>query len=158
MFRFILHRLLSSIPVLFGIVVAVFFLVRVVSGDPGLAEELRQVIAEALSKPRDGAKILADVVDMRRLMLKENPPYGLWDIKRAQGGLVDIEFIAQYLQIAHAHAEPRVLAVTTLRALERLVQAGRLGETEGSRLKAACLVYQRLTQVLRLCVSGPYDP
>lgn len=131
---------------------------RVVAGDPGLAEELKGAIAEALSRPRDGAKILTDVVDMRRMMLKENPPDGLWDIKRTPGGLVDIEFIAQYLQIIHAHATPKVLAVTTLRALERLVQAGYLGEADGSRLKAACLVYQRLTQVLRLCVTGPYDP
>lgn len=131
---------------------------RVVAGDPGLAEELKRAIAEALCRPRDKARILADVVDMRRLMLKENPPFGLWDIKKVPGGLVDIEFIAQYLQIVHAHETPRILAVTTLRALERLVQAGLLAEAEGSRLKAACLVYQRLTQVLRLCVSGPYSP
>ncbi|HTN97803.1 MAG TPA: bifunctional [glutamine synthetase] adenylyltransferase/[glutamine synthetase]-adenylyl-L-tyrosine phosphorylase [Nordella sp.] len=131
---------------------------RVVAGDPRLAEELKGAIAEALCRPRDKAKILTDVVDMRRLMLKENPPFGLWDIKKVPGGLVDIEFIAQYLQIVHAHETPRILAVTTLRALERLVQAGLLGEVEGSRLKAACLVYQRLTQVLRLCVSRPYNP
>ncbi|QIG49660.1 bifunctional [glutamine synthetase] adenylyltransferase/[glutamine synthetase]-adenylyl-L-tyrosine phosphorylase [Nordella sp. HKS 07] len=131
---------------------------RVVAGDSGLMEELRAVIAEALCRPRDKAKVTQDVVDMRRMMLKENAPYGVWDIKRAQGGLVDIEFIAQYLQIIHAHEAPRILAVTTLRALERLIQAGLIAEAEGSRLKAACLVYQRLTQVLRLCVSGPYNP
>lgn len=38
MLRFIVHRLISSIPVLFGIVVAVFFLVRVISGDPCRAQ------------------------------------------------------------------------------------------------------------------------
>jgi glutamate-ammonia-ligase adenylyltransferase len=131
---------------------------RVVAGDPALAGEIGEVIREALSRPRDVPKITADVVDMRRLMLKENPPYGVWDIKRSRGGLVDIEFIAQYLQIVHAHERPDILQVTTLRALERLIVAGLVAEEDGRTLKEACLLYQRLTQVLRLCVSGPYDP
>ena len=53
MFRFILHRLLSSIPVLFGIVVAVFFLVRVVSGDPcraQLGERATNEICDAFNR------------------------------------------------------------------------------------------------------------
>jgi [glutamine synthetase] adenylyltransferase / [glutamine synthetase]-adenylyl-L-tyrosine phosphorylase len=131
---------------------------RVVAGDPALAGEIGKAITEALSRPRDIAKITTDVVDMRRLMLKENAPYGVWDIKRSRGGLVDIEFIAQYLQIVHAHERPEILQVTTLRALERLIQARILNEEDGHRLKEACLLYQRLTQVLRLCVLGPYDP
>jgi glutamate-ammonia-ligase adenylyltransferase len=131
---------------------------RVVAGHPGLAGEIGAAIREALCRPRDIEKITADVVDMRRLMLKENAPYGVWDIKRSPGGLVDIEFIAQYLQIAHAHKAPDILQVTTYRALERLVAAGLVAEEDGHRLKDACLLYQRLTQVLRLCVSGPYDP
>jgi len=131
---------------------------RVVAGNASLADDLGRVIAEDLCRPRDKAKVTADVVDMRRLMLKENAPYGLWDIKRAQGGLVDIEFIAQYLQIVHAHAVPEILHTTTYRALEKLIAARFLGEAEGRLLREACLLYQRLTQVLRLCVTGPYDP
>jgi peptide/nickel transport system permease protein len=53
MFRFILHRLVSSIPVLFGIVVAVFFLVRVVSGDPcraQLGERATDEICDAFNR------------------------------------------------------------------------------------------------------------
>ena len=131
---------------------------RVVAGDPAFAGEIGEAIREALSRPRDVPKITADVVDMRKLMLKENAPYGVWDIKRSKGGLVDIEFIAQYLQIVHAHERPEILQVTTLRALERLIAAGLVADEDGRTLKEACLLYQRLTQVLRLCVSGPYNP
>jgi glutamate-ammonia-ligase adenylyltransferase len=131
---------------------------RVVAGDISLARDLERIIAEDLCRPRDKAKVTADVVDMRRLMLKENAPYGLWDIKRARGGLIDIEFIAQYLQIAHAHEAPEILNTTTYRALEKLMAAKLLGEEQGRVLKDACLLYQRLTQVLRLCVTGPYIP
>src|SRR4029079_6334254 len=111
-----------------------------------------------LCRSRDKAKVTADVADMRRLMLKENAPYGVWDIKRVRGGCIDIEFIAQYLQIAHAHDVPDILHPTTYRALERLIAARHLGEEEGRVLKDACLLYQRLTQVLRLGVPGPYEP
>ena len=131
---------------------------RVVAGDPSLAKDLERIIVGDLCRSRDKVKVTTDVIDMRRLMLKENAPYGLWDIKRSKGGLVDIEFIAQYLQIAHAHAMPEILHPTTYRALEKLVAAKLLGEAEGRVLKDACLLYQRLTQLLRLCVSGPYDP
>jgi glutamate-ammonia-ligase adenylyltransferase len=131
---------------------------RVVAGDGSLASDLNRIIAEDLCRPRDKPKVTADVADMRRLMLKENAPYGLWDIKRAQGGLVDVEFIAQYLQIVHAHEAPEILHPTTYRALEKLIAARFLSEAEGRVLKDACLLYQRLTQVLRLCVTGPYDP
>ncbi|MGE3877014.1 MAG: bifunctional [glutamine synthetase] adenylyltransferase/[glutamine synthetase]-adenylyl-L-tyrosine phosphorylase, partial [Parvibaculaceae bacterium] len=131
---------------------------RVVAGDASLAADLGRIIADDLCRSRDKAKVTADVVDMRRLMLKEHAPYGVWDIKRAKGGLVDIEFIAQYLEIVHAHDAPEILHPTTYRALEGLIAARRLGEAEGRVLKEACLLYQRLTQVLRLCVSGPYEP
>jgi glutamate-ammonia-ligase adenylyltransferase len=131
---------------------------RVVAGDPSLARDLERIIAEDLCRPRNRAKVTADVTDMRRLMLKENAPYGLWDIKRARGGLVDIEFIAQYLQLAHAHDAPEILRTTTYRALEKLIAARLLSDEAGRVLKEACLLYQRLTQVLRLCVTGPYDP
>ncbi len=131
---------------------------RVIAGDGALAERIRTAIREALCRPRDEAKTTQDVIDMRRLMLRENAPYGIWDIKRSRGGLVDIEFVAQYLEIVHAHRLPDILDVTTFRALERLMAAGLLGEEDGRILKEACLLYQRLTQVLRLCVTGPYDP
>jgi glutamate-ammonia-ligase adenylyltransferase len=131
---------------------------RVVAGDATLADDLRRVTAEALCRARDKAKVTADVADMRQLMLKENAPYGLWDVKRAKGGLIDVEFAAQHLQIIHAHDRPEILHQTTYRALEKLVAARILAEDEGRVLKDACLLYQRLTQVLRLCVTGPYDP
>src|SRR4029450_4210605 len=117
---------------------------RVVAGDASLAADLGRIIAEDRCRGRGRGKVTADVADMRRLMLKENAPYGIWDVKRAKGGLVDVEFIAQYLQIVHAHDAPHILHPTTYRALEKLAAAGFLGETEGRVLKEACLLYQRL--------------
>ena len=131
---------------------------RPVCGDPGLMKALEAHIRRALCEPRDEARVLADVVDMRRLMIREQGSTGLWDIKRARGGLVELEFIAQTLQLLHAPRHPEVLDTNTLGALEKLHAAGLLGEADHAALKAAGLLYHRLTQVLRLCVDGPYEP
>ncbi len=131
---------------------------RPVCGDHSLMGELSGDIARALCAPRDGQATVKDVVDMRRLMIREQGSTGLWDIKRARGGLVELEFIAQTLQLLNAPANPEVLDTNTLAALEKLAQAGVLDGADHAALKEAGLLYHRLTQVLRLCVDGPYEP
>jgi glutamate-ammonia-ligase adenylyltransferase len=131
---------------------------RPVCGDTGLMAELETHIRAALQSPRDPSATVADVLDMRKLMLREQGQGGLWDIKRVRGGLVELEFIAQTLQLIHAPAHPGVLDTNTLAALEKLTLAGLLDPVTASELREAGLLYHRLTQVLRLCVDGPYDP
>ena len=55
------------------------------------------------------------------------PGRNIWDLKYAPGGLVDIEFIAQTLQLVHAPALPDILDTNTIAALEKLREAGLLG-------------------------------
>jgi glutamate-ammonia-ligase adenylyltransferase len=131
---------------------------RVVSGDVKLAEKLSKAITASLCAPRDVAMTRNDVLDMRRLMVKEQGRVGLWDIKRVRGGLVEIEFIAQFLQLIHAFQNPAILDTNTHAALTKLGNAGLMDGGVAHDLKEACLLYHRITQVLRLCVSGTYDP
>jgi glutamate-ammonia-ligase adenylyltransferase len=127
---------------------------RAVAGDASLAAELETVIATTLAAPRDMVQARADILDMRRLMLKEHRPSGVWDIKRAFGGLVDIEFIAQFLQLMHL----AIRGQNTIAALAKLGEAGYLAADAAQALRQAAELYHRLTQVLRLCVAGVYDP
>jgi glutamate-ammonia-ligase adenylyltransferase len=69
---------------------------RVAYGPSGPAEA---VIAEILARPRDPAKLRADVLDMRADMAKAKPPQGRHDVKLAPGGLVDLEFLVHFLQL-----------------------------------------------------------
>ena len=131
---------------------------RVLCGDPDLINDLTRHIRSALMETRDAEKIKTDVIDMRKLMLREQGSDGVWDVKRARGGLVELEFIAQTLQLIHAERHPDVLDTNTLAALRRLHAAGLIGEAGHSALQRAGLLYHRLTQMLRLCVDGPYDP
>jgi glutamate-ammonia-ligase adenylyltransferase len=131
---------------------------RVVSGDVKLAEALTSAIADSLCAPRDAVLTRKDVLDMRRLMVKEQGSTGIWDIKRARGGLVEIEFIAQFLQLIHAAQIPTILDTNTHAALAKLGSAGVIDAGAEHDLKEACLLYHRITQVLRLCVNDAYTP
>jgi glutamate-ammonia-ligase adenylyltransferase len=131
---------------------------RPVCGDDSLMADLSREIASALCEARNAEATVKDVVDMRRLMIREQGSTGLWDIKRARGGLVELEFIAQTLQLLNAPARPEVLDTNSLAALGKLARAGVLDSASYEALKEAGLLYHRLTQVLRLCVDGPYDP
>ncbi len=51
---------------------------------------------------------------MRRAIAQEKGEHEIWDLKYAAGGIVDIDFIAQYLQLVHAAEKPDILDVSTL--------------------------------------------
>ena len=82
---------------------------RVVSGPPPLRAAVEQAIRNALTLERDPARIATDVRDMRARIEKEKGTEDIWDLKQVNGGLVDLEFIVQYLQLVHAHERPEIL-------------------------------------------------
>jgi glutamate-ammonia-ligase adenylyltransferase len=108
--------------------------------------------------PRDKAKIAADVIDMRERIFKEKGTNDIWDLKQVRGGLVDVEFIAQYLQLVHAAAHPEVLDQNTVEAYRKLRDAGLLAQEHAEVLIPATRLLHDLTQILRLCLEGRFDP
>jgi glutamate-ammonia-ligase adenylyltransferase len=131
---------------------------RVVAGDEAFCARVSQAIDGALRQPRDEASTKSDLLDMRRRMAAEFRPSSPWDIKHQRGGLVDIEFIAQYLQILHAANMLGILRTNTLAALAALAEHGLLAAADVQTLERAARLYQRLTQLLRLTVGGRFDP
>jgi len=132
--------------------------VRVISASAAFAERTRAVIRAILCRPRNAVATAADVIEMRRAIATEKGDADRWDIKNAAGGLIDLEFIAQYLQLVHAWERPDILDTSTAGVLERAVRLGLLSAQNAEILRPAARLYQALTQVLRLCLSGPFDP
>jgi glutamate-ammonia-ligase adenylyltransferase len=95
---------------------------------------------------------------MRRAIAQEKGEGERWNLKYAAGGLVDLEFIAQYLQLVHAAARPDILDTSTARVLDKAWQAGLLKAEDADVLRPAARLYHNLTQVLRLCLTAPFDP
>jgi glutamate-ammonia-ligase adenylyltransferase len=131
---------------------------RVVSGPPAFAERVEAVIRDVLCRPCDAETIAGDVVEMRAAIATEKGDAERWNLKYVAGGLVDLEFIAQYLQLVHAHEKPDILDTSTARALDKAARLGLLSAEEVDVLRPAVRLYQNLTQILRLCLSGPLDP
>jgi glutamate-ammonia-ligase adenylyltransferase len=131
---------------------------RVVAGPTGLAEATMAAVREALTRPRDPRIIKADVLNMRALLEREKPQQGAWDVKYADGGLVDIEFATQYLLLRHAPSDPSLLVPETEEALARLARAGHLSAETARDLTRALDLCWRVQGYLRLAVSEKFDP
>jgi len=124
---------------------------------PDFAMRSGHAIETALRKPRKIKSMAKDTRDMRDLLTQERPPSGPWDLKLSPGGLVDIEFAAQYLQIAHA-AKGGPLRVNTAEALEAMGTSGLVKEEVLSSLRSAWALQQNLTQILKLALTGQDNP
>ena len=131
---------------------------RPVAGPAGLRERLSAEIRQVLTMRRDRAKTAADVHEMRERIEAEKGTADIWRTKTHKGGLIDAEFIAQFLQIVHAADEPSILSTNTAQALNNLVQAGVLRPADGSTLLSAAELYHSIAHILRLCTEGEYAP
>jgi [glutamine synthetase] adenylyltransferase / [glutamine synthetase]-adenylyl-L-tyrosine phosphorylase len=131
---------------------------RVISSSPAFRKKIEDVIRGVLTRPRDAASTAGDVADMRRAIALEKGEDDVWDLKLAAGGLVDIDFIAQYLQLVHAADKPEILSVSTLQVLDNAARLGVLPQSEAEILRAAARLYHDLIQILRLCVTEKFNP
>ncbi|HYJ36248.1 MAG TPA: hypothetical protein VEV64_08840, partial [Rhizomicrobium sp.] len=126
---------------------------RVIAGPPVLAAKVGGEIRKRLTQWRDAKTIIADARDMRARMAETFPGRNRWDLKHAPGGLVDIEFIAQTLQLIHAPANPGLLDTNTIAALEKLRAAGLLPVADADLLIESAGLQHALTQVLRIALD-----
>jgi len=131
---------------------------RVVAGSPALAARVEAVIRDVLCRPRDAGAVAADVIEMRRAIAAEKGDGARWDLKYAAGGLVDLEFIAQYLELVHAATAPDILDTTTAAVFAKAARLGVLEAEDAEVLRPATRLYHDLGQILRLCVAAPFDP
>ncbi len=127
---------------------------RVVAGPDRLTQAIEATIADVLWAARDQGQLLADVADMRARIDREFRTDDPWHIKHVRGGLVDIDFIAQSLQLAHAQRLPAMLSRNTAIAFERLGQAGVLASAAADRLADAAGLLGNVHFLLRLCTAG----
>jgi [glutamine synthetase] adenylyltransferase / [glutamine synthetase]-adenylyl-L-tyrosine phosphorylase len=130
---------------------------RVVIAPDGMAEKIETTIHDVLTAPRDPDGLLRDVADMRARIAREHGPGDVWNVKYYRGGMIDIEFLAQYLQLRHAHDHPSVLAANTTVALARLADAGVLDPAVAEDLIRAMRLWRNVQAVLRMTLESRFD-
>ncbi|WP_293484929.1 bifunctional [glutamine synthetase] adenylyltransferase/[glutamine synthetase]-adenylyl-L-tyrosine phosphorylase [Phenylobacterium sp.] len=121
------------------------------------AADAQAAIEAALRRPRDARKTAREAREMRQLMEQARPPKGPWDLKLAPGGLVDIEFAAQFLQLVHA-AAGGPLSPNTAKVLDAFAATGLADEAALAALSDAWRLQQDLTQLLKVALADDGDP
>jgi glutamate-ammonia-ligase adenylyltransferase len=130
---------------------------RPIAGSPDLGTRVEAAIREILHKPADAAKLKKDVRGMRALIDREKAGDNPFEVKTAKGGLIDIEFSAQWATLREGvklKGDRPVSVAGMLAAVpDRLI-----APDDRERLEAALALYNGVLQVLRLCVDGAFDP
>ncbi len=131
---------------------------RVIAGEASSADDVAAAVRRTLLRRRKTSDIARDVRSMRALIGSEKGDKNVWDLKLVAGGLIDIEFVAQYLTLAFAHGRPDILDVSTRKAIDKAGAAGLLSADHVETLVGAHRLYTDATQFMRLSLAGPFDP
>jgi glutamate-ammonia-ligase adenylyltransferase len=124
---------------------------RVVAGPAALRRRVAAAIRKAVRTGR-GADVRADTVAMRARLLRDMPAKTQWDVKLRAGGLMEVEFIAQALQLLHA-GTARVENPVTRTALANLARAGALPAEDAALLIRADHDWRAVQSLLRITLG-----
>lgn len=123
---------------------------RVIAGDAGLGDKVSALLRRIVSAPRAPAATLADVAAMRDRLRAEKPPAGPFDVKRADGGATDVEFVTAGLSLISAAGgdpDPR-------RAIKLLQSSGLLSAEDAALLLTADETFETIFQTTRAAVGA----
>ena len=126
---------------------------RPICGNDILAARFRALRAKTLARPRRRGQLQQEVAGMREKMRRQllKPEADFFDLKQGVGGMVDIEFLVQYLVLQDAHQYPDLLQWTdNVRLIQSLIETGSLDEYSAHILKHAYLIYRAAAHQLSL--------
>jgi len=131
---------------------------RVVWAEPSaFGEAVAVAVRDARGRSIPADRLPRDVREMRALIGAERPATGTWDLKLSDGGLVDVEFAAQHLQLANPGG-PAAATLGTVAAIEAAREAGRVDPAAAEALIAAWTLQQSLSQLLTVALPEGSDP
>lgn len=130
---------------------------RPISGGEALQAKLTDGIHHHLIHPRDTARLREDVDTMRQKVAAEFGTQNPWDVKQVRGGMMDVDFISQYLQLRYAPQHGSCLRPSSRDALQSMERIGLLPGKQSEQLLEAYGRYTHLLHLLRLCNHGKLD-
>jgi len=124
---------------------------RPVAGDVALGHAYYETIAPMVWTVAERAGFVTDVQAMRRRVIEHIPAHHAErQIKLGSGGLRDVEFAVQLLQLVHGRADEKVRSPATLSALSELTRGGYVGREDGAALDAAYKFLRTLEHRMQL--------
>lgn len=126
---------------------------RAIAGDKALMADATVVLSEILSVKRDRKTVTKDVHDMRERLQKEHSKKPAWAIKNHPGGIMDLEFICQYLKLIHGRDHPEILTTNTRQSLIAMKAATLLSPDTAQKLTEIMSLYLNLQGLIRLSLE-----
>ncbi|MCP4394731.1 MAG: bifunctional [glutamine synthetase] adenylyltransferase/[glutamine synthetase]-adenylyl-L-tyrosine phosphorylase [Alphaproteobacteria bacterium] len=134
---------------------------RVIYSSNKLKKKIDKIIHDTISAKRDTNKLAQEIITMRSKMKKEHKPYSVWDVKKIDGGMIDIEFIIQYLQLAATDLgantnDQHIFAQNTQDALTKLAEAKLINEKDAAELQSAHAFFLSLQSIIRQTIGNNF--
>ena len=125
---------------------------RFIAGDPNICKAFEQVRIEVLSQPRDLKELKKSVIEMREKMRASHKPQaGLFDIKHEAGGIIDVEFLVQFLVLSHANKHPELTEnIGNIALLKLLASLDIIEPEEAENVSIAYREYRKMQHALKL--------
>jgi glutamate-ammonia-ligase adenylyltransferase len=126
---------------------------RAVTGDAAVQHKFEQIRKEVLCRMRDKARLREEVTSMRQRLRDAQPTAkdDCFDIKQDSGGIVDIEFLVQYLILYYAHSCPEITQWTdNVRQLQELSKHAVIDQKTAFMLRRAYLILRAMGHRLNL--------
>ncbi len=123
---------------------------RLICGPAAIRQRLEAAITECVTQPRKAERLMIEADKAHMRVQKQNPPESIWDVDRIRGGLADLDFIAEVLQVRHGAENPYVMAQSTPDAFSALSRAGCLDPDTATDLIESHLFWSRLRTILAL--------
>ncbi|NWK79276.1 bifunctional [glutamate--ammonia ligase]-adenylyl-L-tyrosine phosphorylase/[glutamate--ammonia-ligase] adenylyltransferase [Aquitalea sp. LB_tupeE] len=130
---------------------------RYVAGDSTIGNGFETIRHDVLTLQREPDTLRSEVLGMRQRMLESHPPHE-HDVKHARGGIIDIEFIVQYLILAHARQLPAFTGNTgNIALLAVAADAGLISHELAEQGRSAYRYYRKLQHAARLNESSKVE-
>ncbi len=124
---------------------------RIIYAPSEVARYIEDTISGVLTRKRDIAALAATVAEMREKLAAASGKVSCWNLKEVRGGLVDIEFICQYVTLKNGASNPGIFAPNINDGLIRLKDVGVLSPQDLETLSNAHILMQKLQSIIRLC-------
>jgi len=128
---------------------------RVIAGSEKLKKKIERGILKILShKGRDQNNLLHEVSKMRKRLVDNFATNNIWAMKHIRGGIIDVEFICQYLLLKHGATKPEILVKNTLEQITILFKCKIIEKEIATELYKATHILQSIQAMLRLCLGN----
>jgi len=126
---------------------------RVIVGTKEFQEEIREVIKAKLQKQWTENELKDGIINMHNRLKEEHTSNNPFDVKHSNGGIVDLEYILQYLQLKYASEHPDILESNTKQAIQKAKDIAKINKKNFDNLMEAADFFANLQSILRLTNS-----